>query len=215
MIYNIDFDFQDKDSNCIRYFVEIINESLLYKHILQLNPLTFETDNGDILPFDKLSHGERRHFTLWYIILIASSKNSFILIDDPERSLSLVLQRKFVSTLLNVHKELDFSQQYLISTHSPSIIDLNQKWIHIKHYSKQYWDYSDALNKIYIIFQDSNNKKDAFLNIVSIVENIEDDNLKEEDLITIREKSLRLIKIINPRENNIFSFLENLLILTS
>ncbi|MFY3790760.1 AAA family ATPase [Ureibacillus sp. MALMAid1270] len=60
---------------------------------------------------------------LFYHLIFNTSPNSLILIDEPEISLHISWQNKFISDLKEIHKinKLDI----LIATHSPDIISNN------------------------------------------------------------------------------------------
>lgn len=75
------------------------------------------------IPIEKLSSGEKNELILFYKLIFMTDKNSLILIDEPEISLHISWQNKFISDLYEIHKvnKLDI----LIATHSPDIISNN------------------------------------------------------------------------------------------
>lgn len=72
------------------------------------------------VPLGSLSSGEQHELVLAYDLLFKVKKNALVLIDEPELSLHVSWQRKFLGDIERIAElaELDF----LIATHSPSII---------------------------------------------------------------------------------------------
>ncbi|QTT80457.1 AAA family ATPase [Pseudomonas chlororaphis] len=75
-----------------------------------------------ILP-SKLSSGEQHELVLFYKLIFKSSVNDLILIDEPELSLHISWQNKFIADLKEVAALNAFSA--VIATHSPDIISEN------------------------------------------------------------------------------------------
>jgi predicted ATP-binding protein involved in virulence len=110
----------------ISEFKRIINSRFLYKQ-MSVNRTTgysFTTNNGEVLPPNVLSSGEQNELILFFDLLFNVSPNSLILIDEPELSLHVDWQEKFLNDLLEITKIRGFSA--LIATHSPEII--NNRW---------------------------------------------------------------------------------------
>lgn len=76
----------------------------------------------NILP-SKLSSGEQHELVLFYKLIFNSSINDLILIDEPELSLHISWQNKFIADLKEVAALNKFSA--VIATHSPDIISEN------------------------------------------------------------------------------------------
>ncbi|MEQ5294793.1 AAA family ATPase [Providencia rettgeri] len=75
-----------------------------------------------ILP-SKLSSGEQHELVLFYKLIFSSSANELVLIDEPELSLHISWQNKFIADLKEVASLNSFSA--VIATHSPDIISEN------------------------------------------------------------------------------------------
>tara|TARA_R100001244_G_scaffold20931_2_gene22240 strand:+ start:24363 stop:24803 length:441 start_codon:yes stop_codon:yes gene_type:complete len=76
---------------------------------------------GDLeIPLDSLSSGEQHEIVLLYELLFKVSKNTLVLIDEPELSLHVNWQKAFLPELLSISKVSDFYS--IIATHSPFIV---------------------------------------------------------------------------------------------
>ncbi|MDD0816429.1 AAA family ATPase [Curvibacter sp. HBC28] len=71
----------------------------------------------------KLSSGEQHELVLFYKLIFKSNKDDLILIDEPELSLHISWQNKFIADLKDVALLNSFSA--VIATHSPDIISEN------------------------------------------------------------------------------------------
>ncbi len=107
----------------IELFKRIIDERFLYKHIVIENKeegFIFETPKGSSLSTEDLSSGEQHELILFYELLFNIHESSFILIDEPELSLHVAWQLKFLEDLQRVTDLANID--VLIATHSPQII---------------------------------------------------------------------------------------------
>jgi len=89
-------------------------------------------EEGQRIELQHLSSGERHLLTMFLYLIIEVTDGSLILIDEPEISLHISWQRKFVQDLIDTFGSrhagavdgnlgsLDFTA--IIATHSPSII---------------------------------------------------------------------------------------------
>lgn len=77
----------------------------------------------ETIPHSKLSSGEQHELILFYKLIFNSQSNDLILIDEPELSLHISWQNKFIKDLKEVSSINDIS--IVIATHSPDIIDEN------------------------------------------------------------------------------------------
>ena len=77
------------------------------------------SDNKKIDP-THLSSGEQHQIVLFYELIFKSKNNALYLIDEPEISLHIDWQRKFIDDILKVKCIGD--SYFLIATHSPQII---------------------------------------------------------------------------------------------
>jgi predicted ATP-binding protein involved in virulence len=110
----------------ITLFKNIINERFDRKELIinREKGITFKTSDGQELSGTKLSSGEQHEFVLLYELLFKVRPDSLILIDEPEISLHIAWQKRFLKDLQDIIKlsPLDF----LIATHSPDII--SDRW---------------------------------------------------------------------------------------
>lgn len=82
----------------------------------------FEVQRGSELavPLEKLSSGEQHQLVLFFELLFELKENALILIDEPELSLHVGWQKKFISALIEIIKLNAFD--VLLATHSPQLI---------------------------------------------------------------------------------------------
>lgn len=83
--------------------------------------LAVETSHGDEIPVSALSSGEQHQIVLAYDMLFRIEANSLVMIDEPELSLHVNWQERFLSDLESVIGVANFDA--LIATHSPYIIN--------------------------------------------------------------------------------------------
>ncbi len=111
----------------ITAFKDII-EGMLIDKKLSISKEGFEIkrDDGLIIPLNELSSGEQHIIVLIYTLLFHNTPNEheLILIDEPELSLHIVWQKRFIADLEKIMKHLNFD--VMIATHSPAII--NGRW---------------------------------------------------------------------------------------
>ena len=77
-------------------------------------------EHGDSLPPDSLSSGEQHELILHYDLLFRVEPNTVVLLDEPELSLHLEWQSRFLSDLMAIVQLSSFDA--LVATHSPSIV---------------------------------------------------------------------------------------------
>lgn len=108
--------------NKLELFEDIINSRLLYKSfaINKSNGFVLTLDSGENVPLNCLSSGEQHELVLAYELLFKVPEKSFIMIDEPELSLHVTWQHKFLNDIERISKLADLD--FLIATHSPSII---------------------------------------------------------------------------------------------
>lgn len=75
---------------------------------------------GDIVPLEKLSSGEQHQLVLFFELLFELRGNALILIDEPELSLHVGWQKKFIADLKEIIELNSFD--VLLATHSPQLI---------------------------------------------------------------------------------------------
>lgn len=104
---------------------EVVNSRFRYKTLKISGEQGFVivTDSGEEIPPNRLSSGEQHELVLIYGLLFKVEENTLVLIDEPEISLHVGWQRKFLADLFDISKLT--SLRFLIATHSPQII---HKW---------------------------------------------------------------------------------------
>ena len=116
------FDLFDKLLRKVELFKEIINSRFLYKtfKVDKEKGFVFQAINDTIVPLQTLSSGEQHELVLAYDLLFRVKEGSLILIDEPELSLHVTWQHKFLEDIKRVSELADLD--FLVATHSPSII---------------------------------------------------------------------------------------------
>lgn len=106
----------------VELFKDIINTRFLYKTFTvdKENGFVFTTQEQEVVPLTALSSGEQHELVLAYQLLFKVKQKSLILIDEPELSLHVTWQHKFLDDIGRISKLADLD--FLIATHSPSII---------------------------------------------------------------------------------------------
>jgi predicted ATP-dependent endonuclease of OLD family len=82
--------------------------------------LVAEGDQGRSLALDALSSGEQHELVLHYDLLFRVRPNTLVLIDEPELSLHVAWQKRFLPDLLEIVATAHFD--VLMATHSPFIV---------------------------------------------------------------------------------------------
>ncbi|MFN7281013.1 MAG: AAA family ATPase, partial [Acetobacteraceae bacterium] len=72
------------------------------------------------IPLEKLSSGEQHQLVLFFELLFQTKPGTLILIDEPELSLHVSWQKKFIPDLLKIIELNKFD--VLLATHSPQLI---------------------------------------------------------------------------------------------
>jgi ABC-type lipoprotein export system ATPase subunit len=75
---------------------------------------------GHMVPLEKLSSGEQHQLVLFFELLFELKENALILIDEPELSLHVAWQKKFVSDLNRIIELNQFD--VILATHSPQLV---------------------------------------------------------------------------------------------
>lgn len=82
------------------------------------------------VPLTALSSGEQHEIILMFDLLFNVQSGSIVMIDEPEISLHIGWQKKFIADVLRISALVGF--QFVVATHSPQIID---RW----------WEYATRL----------------------------------------------------------------------
>ena len=102
--------------------LEKMNQKYQHKSILvdREDGLVAVGNDDRRLALDCLSSGEQNEFVLYYDLLFRVPSNTIVLIDEPELSLHVAWQKKFIPDLLEIIEVAGFDA--LIATHSPYIV---------------------------------------------------------------------------------------------
>lgn len=92
--------------------------------------------NGEKIPLNALSSGEKNDLIMFYSLIFDASQGSLILIDEPEISLHIEWQEEYIDRLLELCESNDL--QIIIATHSPYIVN-----DHIDLYAQRMMEYAD------------------------------------------------------------------------
>ncbi|MCE7079002.1 AAA family ATPase [Streptomyces sp. ST2-7A] len=112
---------------------EIVNSRFLSKRMVidRRAGISFVTDEGRELDSTMLSSGEQHELVLLYDLLFSVPMGALVLIDEPEISLHVNWQKRFLDDIRRISKISGF--RFIVATHSPQIIG---KW----------WDRAIALD---------------------------------------------------------------------
>lgn len=104
----------------IQLFKELISQRFVSK-IVSVSKEGFEvTYHKNKVPLEKLSSGEQHQLVLFFELLFELKENALILIDEPELSLHVAWQKKFISDLKKIIALNRFD--VILATHSPQLI---------------------------------------------------------------------------------------------
>jgi len=106
----------------IELFKEIISNRFRFKKISIDRAVGFKFHDAKkrALPIESLSSGEQHELVLTYDLIFKTKKHALILIDEPEISLHIAWQKRFLHDLRRIIKLSPMN--VLISTHSPQLI---------------------------------------------------------------------------------------------
>lgn len=107
-------------------FTNIVNNKLLYKKIKISKEYGIQifSDNNNEIELNDLSSGEKQEIILFFELIFSTDESLMILIDEPELSLHVAWQKKFINDLFNIikNKNINKNINIIIATHSPYII---------------------------------------------------------------------------------------------
>ena len=112
----------DDFANRTRLFLDSVNAKYRHKKIRldRQEGLVAVSINDEPLVLDCLSSGEQHELVLHYDLLFRVPSNTIVLIDEPELSLHVAWQKRFLSDLVSIVQLAGFD--VLIATHSPFIV---------------------------------------------------------------------------------------------
>ena len=105
-----------------RLLLKNVNQKYRHKKI-QLDReegVVATSDSGLPLTLSSLSSGEQQELVLQYDLLFRVPSNTIVLIDEPELSLHVAWQKKFLPDLLEIVQLSNFDA--LVATHSPFVV---------------------------------------------------------------------------------------------
>ena len=126
--------FEDLEKK-INIFIKHINNLFKYKEmevdlekgfIFKLND---GLEKGRIINPIDLSSGEQHEVILNYELIFKTEKKSVILIDEPEISLHMLWQKKFIDNLLDIAERN--SLNIIVATHSPDIVNNHRNLVRV------------------------------------------------------------------------------------
>lgn len=106
----------------IELLTELINKRFKFKtvSVSRTHGLVFSDIRNRRVNLENLSSGEQHELVLAYDLLFKTKENTLLLIDEPEISLHIVWQKKF---LLDLRRIIELSpMDIILSTHSPQLI---------------------------------------------------------------------------------------------
>ena len=131
----VKFELFDEELNKIELFRKMLNDRLLMKQVVvnATDGIAVEsTETGFDIPLEKLSSGEQHLLVLYYDMIFRFTEGTLVLVDEPEISLHVSWQKRFVGELIKI-LEIN-GMKAIIATHSPSLIG-------------KYWDLTQELDK--------------------------------------------------------------------
>ncbi len=107
-----------------KFFLSVKTKIDDYKNrkIIQIQ----STQNGDVIPYEKLSSGTRQIIYTAFPIYSLLEENSIVLIDEPENSLYPDIQKEIIEYYTSFDK--DKKSQFFFATHSPIIASAFEPW---------------------------------------------------------------------------------------
>jgi predicted ATPase len=113
----------DDIAHRIGSLMDIVNDRFKYKHLRvdrQRGFRVFSDTNEAPIKIEDLSSGEQHELVVLYELLFRAPHKGLILVDEPEISLHVAWQSRFLSDLIGI---LQLTDAYaVVATHSPLII---------------------------------------------------------------------------------------------
>lgn len=106
----------------VRLLLEHVNQKYRHKTMEPDREHGFvaTSDEGQPLPLQSLSSGEQQELVLHYDLLFRVQPNTIVLLDEPELSLHVAWQKRFLPDLLKIVELANFDA--LVATHSPYVV---------------------------------------------------------------------------------------------
>lgn len=112
----------------LKLFNTMINSLKFVNKSISYNPergLVIKTSDGLFLDENKLSSGEQNEIVMLYEMIFEVADNSILLVDEPEISLHVAWQTKFLDMMSDIASNGNI--QVVVATHSPQII--GNRWL--------------------------------------------------------------------------------------
>lgn len=112
----------DDISHRIGSLMDIVNARFKYKklRIDRARGFRIISDSGESIQLEDLSSGEQHEVVVLYELLFRAPRKGLILVDEPEISLHVAWQSRFLTDLIGI---LELTDSYaIVATHSPAII---------------------------------------------------------------------------------------------
>lgn len=109
----------------IEVFTSIVNERFSFKNVSISRELGFNFNgyDGDTLDITSLSSGEQHELILLYGLIFNTKEDTLLLIDEPEISLHIAWQKKFLPDLRRIIELAPMD--VVLATHSPQLLSGN------------------------------------------------------------------------------------------
>ncbi len=112
----------------INLFLRFLNsKELAFKKVVVHKEFGFclnDIDTEKNIELNSLSSGEQNQIIMLYNLIFLTSKNSVLLVDEPEISLHIAWQKEVLNNLERIMK-VNGIPQAVIATHSPTVINGN------------------------------------------------------------------------------------------
>ena len=121
--------FFDPIATRLRTLASIVNECFRHKSLWFDNNKGFVilSPDEERIPISSLSSGEQHLLVLFYELLFETLPTSLVMIDEPEMSLHLNWQERFLDDIQRISQLRKFD--VLMATHSPDIISDKHEWM--------------------------------------------------------------------------------------
>ena len=117
----------DDIAHRIGSLMDIVNDRFKYKHLRidRMRGFRVLSDQDEAsIQIEDLSSGEQHELVVLYELLFRAPKNGLVLVDEPEISLHVAWQSRFLSDLIGILRLTD--AYAIVATHSPVIIGTRQ-----------------------------------------------------------------------------------------
>ena len=120
---NEKMDFYNTSLDKIRLFYKLVEERGFVNKNMSVSlkdGFRFRADRNGFIDLSLLSSGEQNEVVMLFTLVFGVEDNTMLLIDEPENSLHVLWQKKFMRTIEEVASEKNLF--VIVATHSPQII---------------------------------------------------------------------------------------------